>query len=86
VLTEERKDYDRLATAVIETVDPADTIEWLLTNDIIHNSFEIRRLRRIKVGLVMRCAGSIATSAERSPSAIVRSKQSMRREAQPLEL
>jgi hypothetical protein len=52
--SEEEEDYCKLAAAIIETVEPTDAIEWILTNDVINHTFEIRRFRRIKVGLMER--------------------------------
>jgi hypothetical protein len=46
------KDYNKLARAVIEMIKPTDTLELLFTNDVIHFLFDIRRLRRIKIGLI----------------------------------
>jgi hypothetical protein len=52
--TEEEKDFAKVANGIIEFVEPTNAIEWLYTNDAICYAFEIRRYRRIKVGLMER--------------------------------
>jgi hypothetical protein len=53
--TEKEKDFAKLAVAIIETVEPIDAIEWISTNDVVNHAFEVRRYRRLKVGLMQRC-------------------------------
>ena len=52
--TEEEKDFVRIANGIIEFVEPTNAIEWLYANDAVCYAFEIRRYRRIKVGLMER--------------------------------
>jgi hypothetical protein len=52
--SEEEKDYSKIATAIIGFVEPTNAIEWLYVNDAVCYAYEIRRYRRIKVGLMER--------------------------------
>jgi hypothetical protein len=44
--------YDKVARTVVQAVGPSNGIEWLLTNDVIAHSWEIRRLRQFKTLLI----------------------------------
>jgi hypothetical protein len=50
--TEDLKAYEKLCLEVAKNVGPTDIIEWLWIKDICDLSWEIRRLRGLKVRLV----------------------------------
>ena len=47
--SESRNDYDNLKSAMIETLQPQDAIFWMLLNDIVDITWEIRRYGRMEV-------------------------------------
>lgn len=49
---ERREHFERFFSAIAETVKPVDDIAWLLTWDVACHSWEIRRERIIKVGII----------------------------------
>jgi hypothetical protein len=49
---EDPKVYDKLAQTVVRAIEPGDGIEWLLVNDVVAHSWEIRRLRQFKTLLI----------------------------------
>ncbi len=50
--TEDVEDYDRLAREITKAINPKDFIERIWVQDILDHTWEIRRLRRLKVHLV----------------------------------
>jgi hypothetical protein len=50
--SEDPKVYDKLAQTVVRAIEPGDGIEWLLVNDVVAHSWEIRRLRQFKTLLI----------------------------------
>jgi hypothetical protein len=49
---EDRRSYDALMAEVTASIVPTDTIEWLLTKDVVDASWEIIRYRRFKAALI----------------------------------
>jgi len=52
LIGESRLEYERMFTAVANTIRPQNTIEWMLVSDIMNLSWEIRRLGKAKAGLI----------------------------------
>jgi hypothetical protein len=50
--SEDPEVYDKVARTVVQAVGPSNGIEWLLTNDVVAHSWEIRRLRQFKTLLI----------------------------------
>jgi hypothetical protein len=50
--SEDPEVYDKVARTVVQAVEPSNGIDWLLTNDVIAHSWEIRRLRQFKTLLI----------------------------------
>jgi hypothetical protein len=50
--SEDPRVYDKLAQTVVRAIEPGDGIEWLLANDVVAHSWEIRRLRQFKTLLI----------------------------------
>ena len=49
---EKREDYDKFFSAIAAAVNPADRIAWMFTWDIAYLSWEIRRERIVKAGII----------------------------------
>src|SRR4029077_11820523 len=49
---ERREDYENLFATLAMTVKPADAIEWMYLGDVVNLTWEIRRMRRIKAGMI----------------------------------
>jgi hypothetical protein len=47
--------YNKLWLEIAKSIGPTDFIEWLWIKDILDLSWEIRRLRGFKAGLVQKC-------------------------------
>jgi hypothetical protein len=52
LIGESRLVYERMFTAVANTIRPQNTIEWMLAGDFMNLSWENRRLGKTKVGLI----------------------------------
>ena len=52
LIGESRLEYERMFTAVANTIRPQNPIEWMLVSDIMNLSWEIRRLGKTKAGLI----------------------------------
>ena len=50
--------YDQMARRIVKEAKPQDSIEELLIRDVIDLTWEVLRMRRLKVGLLR---GSMAT-------------------------
>jgi hypothetical protein len=44
--------YEAVRAGIIETIGPRNKLEWLLVDDIVNFTWEIRRLRRDKAAIV----------------------------------
>ena len=49
---ERREDYENLFATLVIAVKPADAIEWMYFADVVNLTCEIRRMRRIKTGMI----------------------------------
>jgi hypothetical protein len=49
---ESRDTYDNVRKGIIETIEPTNTCEWILTLDLVDLAWEIRRLAKQKAMLV----------------------------------
>ena len=49
---EKREDFDRFCMAITLAVKPSDAIAWLYTWDVVCLSWEIRRERAVKAGII----------------------------------
>jgi hypothetical protein len=49
---ERREDYENLFATLAIAVKPADAIEWMYFADVVNLTWEIRRMRRIKTGMI----------------------------------
>jgi hypothetical protein len=49
---EEAKDYQEFFSQISAAVRPKDTIEWLLTEDVVALAWEVNRLRRLKAAIL----------------------------------
>jgi hypothetical protein len=49
---EKDADYASLANLIVDAAKPEDTIEELLTRDVVDLSWDILRLRRVKTGIL----------------------------------
>ena len=49
---EKREDYDKFFSAIAAAVNPADRIAWMFIWDIAYLSWEIRRERIVKAGII----------------------------------
>jgi len=49
---ERREDYENLFATIAMTVKPDDAIEWMYLGDVVNLTWEIRRMRRIKAGMI----------------------------------
>ena len=52
LIGEDQLAYDTLLSRVVASVGPKDGIEWLLAKDYADLTWEIQRMRRIKVGMI----------------------------------
>jgi hypothetical protein len=52
VIGESRLEYERMFAALANTIRPQNPIEWLLVNDILNYSWEIRRFGKAKAALI----------------------------------
>jgi hypothetical protein len=52
LIGESRLEYERMFTALANTIRPQNPIEWILVGDILNLSWEIRRLSKTKAGLI----------------------------------
>jgi hypothetical protein len=52
VANETRQDFDRFFTAITAAVKPTDAIAWLYTWDVVCLSWEIKRERAVKTGII----------------------------------
>jgi hypothetical protein len=52
VIGESRLEYERMFTALANTIRPQNPIEWLLVNDILNHSWNIRRFGKAKAALI----------------------------------
>ena|SRR5271165_7172541 len=55
---EREADYANLVARIVAVAQPRDAIEEFLTSDIIALSWEIRRLRRLKAGILRASIGT----------------------------
>jgi hypothetical protein len=52
LITESRKDYQRLVAELEQAVKPCNAVEQLFINDLAYQSWEIMRLRRAKTAII----------------------------------
>lgn len=58
---EKREDYDRFSSAVTDSIEPSDVVHWVLVSELIALCWEIKRERKIKVGIIRNAELSVAT-------------------------